>query len=163
MRKAIFACFAVSDGGVIRSCSGVLREAVVERRAAEAVAVGDLDDRHAGVVERADDRATWSPVNWCRLACEPSRSEESVTRMSRPCRDVAALSVDAIAFTPCTLRSCWAISSPTWVAAAVMMSRLPAYGGRKSPAPSTSRNIATRAMPAGHDDGSSNCGSLRSR
>ena len=30
------------------------REAVVERRAAEPVAVGDLDDRHAGVVERAD-------------------------------------------------------------------------------------------------------------
>jgi hypothetical protein len=35
---------------------GRLAEAVVERRAAEAVAVRDLDDGYAGLVERADDR-----------------------------------------------------------------------------------------------------------
>ncbi len=37
-----------------------------------------------------------------------------------------------------------AISSPTRAAAAVMMSRLPEYAGRKSPAPSTSTKTATR-------------------
>ena len=35
------------------------------------------------------------------------------------------------------------ISSPTFTAAAVMMSRLPAYFGKKSPAPSTSTNNVT--------------------
>ena len=41
---------------------GGLGEAVVERRAAEAVAVGHLDDRHARGVERGDDRA--GPRPW---------------------------------------------------------------------------------------------------
>jgi hypothetical protein len=35
---------------------GGLGEAVVERRAAQSVAVGHLDDRHPGRVERRDDR-----------------------------------------------------------------------------------------------------------
>src|SRR5947208_458115 len=44
--------------------------------------------------------------------------------------------------------------------AVVMMSRLPAYGGRKSPAPSTSRNTATRMVSG---PAASNCGSDSSR
>ena len=56
-----------------------------------------------------------------------------------------------------------AMSSPTLVAAAVMMSRFPAYGGRKSPAPSTSTKMATRAIPPVISVGGSNCGSWSSR
>ena len=48
-----------------------------------------------------------------------------------------------------------ASSSPTRHAAAVMMSRFPAYGGRKSPAPLISTKTATRP--------SWNCGSFSSR
>ena len=40
---------------------GRLGEAVVEARPAEAVAVGDLDDRNACGVERRDDRAALRP------------------------------------------------------------------------------------------------------
>ena len=53
--------------------------------------------------------------------------------------------------------------SPTCVAAAVMMSRLPEYGGRKSPAPSTSTKIETLVWPWVAADGSSICGSWSSR
>ena len=57
-----------------------------------------------------------------------------------------------------TLRRVRAISSPTAVAAAVMMSRLPAYGGRKSPAPSTSTKVVTpsdsrKSMTSSHRTG----------
>ena len=44
---------------------------------------------------------------------------------------------------------------PTCVAAAVMMSRLPAYGGKKSPAPSTSTKTETLVCPRVAGDGSS--------
>src|ERR1700723_2774766 len=46
---------------------------------------------------------TFSTVNWCLIACEPSRSEESVTRTSRSalydmkgssCRELGALGQD---------------------------------------------------------------------
>src|ERR1700677_4650898 len=46
---------------------------------------------------------TFSTVNWCLIACEPSRSEESVTRTSRSalydmkgssCRELSALGQD---------------------------------------------------------------------
>ncbi len=60
---------------------------------------------------------TWASVNRWAIACEPSRSVESVMRRSRvmpsPPRADAAAS-----------------RSPTRAAAAVMMSRLPAHGGR---------------------------------
>ena len=42
-------------------------------------------------------------------------------------------------------RFCWAMTSATCTAAAVMMSRLPAYVGRKSPAPTTSSMTVTRS------------------
>ena len=49
----------------------------------------------------------------------------------------------AVGFFHVPARRCRLISSPTFTAAEVMMSRLPAYLGRKSPAPSTSTNRVT--------------------
>ena len=63
------------------------REPVVERRAAEPVAVAHLDDRHAGGVERRGDRARpVRRVNWWARACEPSRRVESVSRYAGAAR-----------------------------------------------------------------------------
>ena len=45
------------DGGGDQRPLVLEGESVVERRSAEAVAVGDLDDRHAGTVESGDDAA----------------------------------------------------------------------------------------------------------
>ncbi len=61
---------------------------------------------------------TWPSVNWCRMACDPSRSVESVIRTWD--RSRGHLHVRAVV----------ASRSPTRAAAAVMMSRLPAQGGR---------------------------------
>ena len=107
---------------------GVRREAVVDRGAAQAVAVRDLDDRHAGGVEARWRRATiCSSRIWWRFGCMPSRSDMScsVTRgpsgscMASPCAGLHRLAAISSA-----------IISPVRSAAAVMMSRLPAYGGR---------------------------------
>ena len=57
IRKAILASLARLGRGSISSCSAVVREAVVEGRPAQPVAVGHLDDRHAGGVQRRDDGA----------------------------------------------------------------------------------------------------------
>ena len=63
---------------------GGLGEAVVERRAAQPVAVGHLDHRHArGIKRRPRWRWTSSLVNWWRLWCDPSRSDVSVIRTSQ--------------------------------------------------------------------------------
>ena len=68
---------------------------------------------------------TSSLVNWWRLWCDPSRSDVSVIRTSQIAESAAHYCVP-----PVTASVSLAISSPTLVAAAVMMSRLPAYGGR---------------------------------
>ena len=89
---------------------------------------------------------TSSAVNWCRLWCEPSRSDVSVSRRSRASSKVVGeRSVRGhLRRSRCRCRAgTRAIRSPTRVAAAVMMSRFPAYGGRKSPAPSTSTKMLT--------------------
>ena len=83
---AILACVARLDGGLHQQPLVGQREAVVERRAAEAVAVGDLDHRHAGGVERATMSRTCRSVNWWLLAWEPSRSDVSVMRTSSVAR-----------------------------------------------------------------------------
>ena len=51
-RRDLARCFSRGITARRYSSSRVAREAVVDRRAAQAVAVGDLDQRHAGVVER---------------------------------------------------------------------------------------------------------------
>ena len=61
---------------------------------------------------------TCASVNWCDIAWLPSRSVVSVMRTGR---SVPVISATASAV---------ATSSPTRAAAAVMMSRLPAYSGR---------------------------------
>ena len=63
---------------------------------------------------------TCSSVNWCDIAWLPSRSVVSVMRTGR--------SVPLMPATPAN--RVVATSSPTRAAAAVMMSRLPAYVGR---------------------------------
>ena len=95
-------------------------EAVCERGTAEAVAVGHLDDRHAGVVERGDDRAH---VVLHELVADRMRPVAQCG-VGQPDVDIRR---EAHGDTPSSVR---AISSPTRVAAAVMMSRFPAYGGR---------------------------------
>ena len=77
---------------------------------------------------------TWPSVNWCRIAWEPSRSVESVIRTI--VRHAVASLTGVVAMTaagprrliPATVRA--ESGSPTWAAAAVMMSRLPAHAGR---------------------------------
>ena len=72
---------------------------------------------------------TSSLVNWWRLWCEPSRSDVSVIRTSQIGLKKMSV-VMPVAPRAAADRDSLAISSPTLVAAAVMMSRLPAYGGR---------------------------------
>jgi hypothetical protein len=91
-------------------------EPVVERRAAEAVAVGDLDDLHAGRVQGVHDAADLplgEPVSH-RVAAVAERGVGDSDSLR---------SGHAVTF---RLASC----SPVRAAAAVMMSRLPAHGGR---------------------------------
>lgn len=107
---------------------GGLGEPVVEARAAQPVAVGDLDDRHPRGVQGRDDglhlvlgelvALVVAAVAQRRVGQPdvPNRVEEDIGSHCAPPAVVASVSL--------------AISSPTLVAAAVMMSRLPAYGGR---------------------------------
>ena len=97
------------------------RPAVVVARPAEAVAVGDLDHRHAGGVERADDGAHVLDGELVPLGVG------AVAQRRVGHADVEGIGVGH-QDTPAGLvvSRCWAIWLPTWVAAAVMMSRLPA-------------------------------------
>ena len=104
---------------------GRLGEPVVEARATQPVAVRHLDDRHARVVERGHDGADLVLGELVTLVVRavaqgrvghpdvPDRVEEDVG--SHACAPPAVADRDSLA-----------ISSPTLVAAAVMMSRLPA-------------------------------------
>src|SRR5699024_2313389 len=139
--------------------------AVVERGSTEAVAVGDLDDGHTRAVEGADDvahvldRALVALV--VRAVPQRGVGDPDVELGAVRARvGVVRVGHVHVCHTPSLFL---AMSSPTLVAAAVMMSRLPAYGGRKSPAPSTSTKIATRAIPPVISVGGSNCGSCSSR
>jgi hypothetical protein len=94
-----------------------VREAVVERRAGEAVAVSDLDDGHAGLVQRArhgpyliDRELVGYRVAAVAQGGVGDPNGRGAHRATAPWRCV--------------------ISSPTRTAAAVMMSRFPAHGGR---------------------------------
>ena len=101
-------------------------EAVVEAGAAEPVTVRDLDDLHAGGIECVYDRANLvlGEAMRHRVAAVPQRRVRDPDR--RLLRDVVQRR-HAHAFAPTVA---WAIRSPTRAAAAVMMSRLPAYVGR---------------------------------
>src|SRR6185312_17527951 len=104
---------------------GGLGKPVVEARAAKAVAVGDLDDGHARGVQGSHDGADLVAGELMAFVVRtvaqrrvghpdvPDRVEENIGR-----HDCAPPAVAA--------RLSLAISSPTLVAAAVMMSRLPA-------------------------------------
>ena len=111
---------------------GRLREAVVERRAAEAVAVGHLDHRDAGGVERLDDVVHLLRGELVPLVVRPvaqagvgqPQVEVQVRRSAGPGAGRACSSRVSSG------RLARAMFSPTRAAAAVMMSRFPAYGGR---------------------------------
>ncbi|CDQ47063.1 hypothetical protein BN1047_04981 [Mycolicibacterium neoaurum] len=103
---------------------------VVERRTTQPVTMGDLDDRHPRSIKGRHDRAHLIGGELMTLVMRPitqrgvghpdipHRIEENLTRAAHACTPA-----------PAALRSL-AISSPTLVAAAVMMSKFPAYGGR---------------------------------
>ena len=101
---------------------GGLGEAVVEAGATEAVTVGHLDHRHTGVVEGGDDALHLFLGELVALVVR------AVAQRGVGDPDVESVVVHRAP--PATAAASLAISSPTLVAAAVMMSRLPAYGGR---------------------------------
>ncbi len=104
---------------------GRLGEAVVEARPAEAVAVGDLDDRNAGGVQRRDDRLHFVLGELVTFVVA-AVAQRRIRHPDVPHR-VEVDVVDAHACAPSeTEARSLAISSPTLVAAAVMMSRFPA-------------------------------------
>ncbi len=118
---------------------GRLGEAVVERRSAQAVAVGHLDDRDAGGVECADDVAYLLRHELVPLVVRAvaqagvGQAQVEVARRVglRPgTGEGVDGGVDTGYGSSAHRRISLAIDSPTCVAAAVMMSRFPAYGGR---------------------------------
>ena len=104
---------------------GSLGEPVVEARAAQPVTVGDLDDRHARGVQGGHDgtHLFLGELVAFVVGAVPQR------RVGQPdVPDRVEEDVGAHACTPPAVadKDSFAISSPTLVAAAVMMSRLPA-------------------------------------
>ncbi len=108
---------------------GRLGEAVVEARPAEPVAVGHLDDRHAGGVQRRDDGVHFLLGELVTLVVRPV-AQRRVGDADVPHRIEEDVGAHALGLLRALAAVSLAISSPTLVAAAVMMSRLPAYGGR---------------------------------
>ncbi len=107
---------------------------VVHRRPAKTVAVRDLDQRHARLVERR-----------CNL--NHLLRGELVTLRMHPVAQAHVVKRDFLPFEIHAASARWissAMSSAVRKPAAVMMSRLPAYFGRKSPSPSTSMKNDTR-------------------
>ena len=103
------------------------RESVVEARPAEPVTVRDLDDRNTRRVEGRDDGTHLVLGELMTLVMGPVAQR----RVGHP--DIphgVEENIGAHACAPSDTRLCLAISSPTLVAAAVMMSRFPAYGGK---------------------------------
>ena len=101
------------------------RESVVEAGPAQTVAVGHLDHRNPGGVECGDDGLHLFRDELVPLVMGPVAQrgvgdpdvEDAVRHRAPPVTEPLCA-------------PCLAISSPTFVAAAVMMSRFPAYGGR---------------------------------
>jgi hypothetical protein len=108
-----------------RYCSSLAsREAVVDRRAAQPVAVGHLDQRHAGGIQCGGDRDHLLDRDLVLLGVHAIAQAVVVQH------DAAAAQVhEGLPGKAPSAISC-AISSPVRSAAAVMMSRLPAYFGR---------------------------------
>ena len=112
-------------------------ETVVEGRATQPVTVADLDDRHAGRVKGTRDRGhllgrepvgeRMGTVTECRV--RETEPQPWRVRGQGGCeRRRGDHHADASASMPANRRA--AMVSPTRTADAVMMSRLPAYGGR---------------------------------
>ena len=104
---------------------GRLGEAVVERRAAQTVAVGDLDHRHTRGVQGGHDGADLVLGELVTLVVRPV-PQRGVGDPDVPDRVEEDVGTHACAPPAVADRDSLAISSPTLVAAAVMMSRLPA-------------------------------------
>src|SRR5207302_1723694 len=94
-------------------------EAVVERRPAQAVAVGDLDDLDAGRVQGVHGGADL-------LLGELVRHRVAAVAQGR----VGDPELPGLGHAVTLSARRWPMTSPTWAAAEVMMSRLPAYSGR---------------------------------
>src|SRR5699024_5670417 len=117
-----------------------LGEAVVEGGAAEAVTVGDLDDGHPGTVEGPDDVAhvlERGLVARVVRAVQQGRRGDPGVEIGGVCArgGVVRRGHVHVWHTPdvAVASLVFAMSSATLVAAVVMMSRLSAYGGSKSP------------------------------
>src|SRR5690606_39173046 len=126
---------------------GVRREAVVHRASAQAVTVGDFDQRDAGLIQASGDALHLLQADLVTLGVH------AITQGHVMQSDFLALQVHGAvphrvaamasgSKLPSSIFS--AKSSAVRAPAAVMMSRLPAYLGRKSPRPSTSMNTETR-------------------
>ncbi|MPN52124.1 hypothetical protein SDC9_199778 [bioreactor metagenome] len=107
---------------------GVRREAVIDRRAAEAVAVGDFDQRNAGGVETGGDADHLVEAHQVTLGMHAVAQRHVVqgdvlfghggVLLQAACRERRPASISSANIS--------AVRAP----AAVMMSRLPAYLGR---------------------------------
>src|SRR5690606_15719240 len=115
------------------------REAVIDGGAAKPVAVGHLDPRHAGLVGCLGDRHHLLDGDLVALGMHAVAQAHfvkgSLASFDAHCRSPQPRA----GRTKPPLAASSAKSSAVRRAAAVMMSRLPAYFGRKSPRPSTSR------------------------
>src|SRR5438093_1068970 len=110
-----------------------------------------FNDRYAGLVQ-------------CLGHCPDLLCRKLVTHGVRAIAQTAIGNAGSlqIVHAAASFKSRWAIISPTRRAAAVMISRLPAYFGKKSPAPSTSSSITTTGfLPQGVSCRSNTGGFLR--
>ncbi|MPN37980.1 hypothetical protein SDC9_185501 [bioreactor metagenome] len=108
-------------------------EAVVERGAGQTVAVGHLDDVHAGCVEGAGDVLDLVEgelvADRVRPVAQRGVDDARGVRLVRIQRVLGGAHARTPSWdAPASMRS--ASRSPVRVAAEVMMSRLPAYSGR---------------------------------
>jgi hypothetical protein len=113
---------------------------IVDRAAAEAVPVRHFDQRNPRLVEARRDRHHLVDRQLVRLRVHAVAQAHVVER------DALAPRAHDAAPRPELASRCFASAqiSAVRVAAAVMMSRFPAYSGRKSPRPLISRKIDTR-------------------
>src|SRR5690242_16424623 len=101
-----------------------MRETVLDRRTGQSVPVRDLDDGNAGFVQRLGDRAHLGARELVahRMRAIAQAAIGDAWSFAMPCC--------AHALTSFPLSKRCAMTSPTRLAAEVMISRLPAYFGR---------------------------------
>lgn len=116
--------------------------AVVERGPAQAIAMGDLDQRHAGGVQPGGHRHHLLQADLVALGMH-AIAQAHVVQQHVPTLQVHRRAPQRAGSCRVPLWACSANISAVRRPAAVMMSRLPADLGRKSPSPCTSMKIDT--------------------